>query len=121
MTGRRRAPPGPWTRARVVEALQDWTRLIGSPPRSYEWAPASARVLGRESPLSRLWAAWYPRWPSPPTGVRHFGRWNHALSAAGLPLRRPSAAPAAGRAERIELAQRLRAPPRRTGGTSAAP
>jgi len=107
MAGGRRTRPGTWTEARVITALQDWTRLIGSPPRSYEWAPASARVLGRESPLSRLWAAWYPRWPSTPTVVRHFGRWNHALSAAGLPLRRPSAAPAAGRAERIELAQRL--------------
>src|SRR3954465_3877555 len=107
MPGRRRARPGTGTRARVVEALQDWTRLVGSPPRSYEWAPASARVLGRESPLSRLWAAWYPRWPSTPTVLPHLGAWTHALSAAGLPLRRPSAAPAAGRAERIELAQRL--------------
>jgi hypothetical protein len=96
-----------WTRERIVEALHDWTRLVGSPPRSYEWAPASARVLGRESPLSRLWATSHPRWPSTATVVRRFGRWNSALSAAGLPLRRPPTAPAAGRAERIELAQRL--------------
>src|SRR5881398_2397529 len=102
-----RAAAGTWTPARVVEALQDWTRLVGSPPRSYEWAPSSARVLGRESPLSRLWAARHPRWPSTATVVRHFATWNGALSAAGLPLRRPPTAPAAGRAERVELALRL--------------
>ena len=96
-----------WTRERIVDALQDWTRLVGSAPRSYEWAPASARVLGREALLSRLWAASHPRWPSTATVVRHFGTWNKALSAAGLPLRRPPTVPAAGRAERIELAQRL--------------
>src|SRR5690349_19162983 len=96
-----------WTRERIVDALQDWTRLTGSPPRSYEWAPASARVLGRESPLSRLWGASHPRWPSTATVVRHFGTWNGGLSAAGLPLRRPPTAPASGRAARIELAQRL--------------
>src|SRR3954471_2157099 len=107
MTGRRRAPPGTWTRARVVEALQDWTRLVGSPPRSYEWAPASARVLGRESPLSRLWTAWHPRWPSTATVVRHFGGWNRALSAAGLPLRRAPVASSAARAPPGEVAPRL--------------
>src|SRR5690242_11856945 len=98
-----------WTREGIVEALNDWTRLVGSPPRSYEWAPASARVLGRESPLSRLWASSHPRWPSTATVVRHFGTWNGGLSAAGLPLRRPPFVSAAGRAERIELAQRLAA------------
>src|SRR4051794_26415796 len=107
MAGGRRTRPGTWTEARVITALQDWTRLTGSPPRSYEWAPASARVLGRESPLSRLWAAWHPRWPSTPTVVRHFGGWNRALSAAGLPLRREPVPAAADRAERVELAQRL--------------
>jgi hypothetical protein len=96
-----------WTRERIVEALHDWTRLVGSPPRSYEWAPASARVLGRESPLSRLWATSHPRWPSTATVVRRFGSWNSALSAAGLPLRRPPFVRAAGRAERVALAQRL--------------
>jgi hypothetical protein len=96
-----------WTRERIVAALQDWTRLVGSAPRSYEWAPASARVLGRESPLSRLWATSHPRWPSTATVARHFGTWNTALSAAGLPLRRPPTVPAAGRAERVELAHRL--------------
>lgn len=103
----RRALPGTWTAARVVEALQDWTGLVGSPPRSYEWAPASARVLHRESLLSRLWAASHPRWPSTATVVRHFGGWNRALSAAGLPLRRGPVVPAAGREARIELAHRL--------------
>jgi DNA-binding CsgD family transcriptional regulator len=102
-----RAPAGTWTAERIVAALKDWTRLVGSPPRSYEWAPSSARVLRRESPRSRLWAARHPRWPSTATVARHFGTWNAALSAAGLPLRRPPAAPASGREERIELAQRL--------------
>jgi hypothetical protein len=101
------ALPGTWTDAGVAEALQDWTRLVGSPPRSYDWAPATARVLDRDSPLSRLWAAWHPRWPSTATAVRHFGSWNQALTAAGLPLRRAPVAPGAGRAGRIELAQRL--------------
>jgi hypothetical protein len=102
-----RSPAGTWTPDRVVQALRDWTQLVGSPPRSYEWAPASARVLGREGPMSRLWAARHPRWPSTATVVRHFGGWNRALSAAGLPMRRPPVVPASGRAKRIELAQRL--------------
>jgi Homing endonuclease associated repeat len=49
----------------------------------------------------------HPRWPSAATVLRHFGGWNAALEAAGLPLRRPTTAPASERAERIEVAQRL--------------
>jgi hypothetical protein len=112
----RTAPPGTWNRRRIVAALRDWTELVGTPPRSYEWAPASAAARARRTPASALWAARHPRWPSTSTVVRHFGSWNSALTAAGLPLGRPSTAPARERSERIADAQRLA----RAGMTSQA-
>ncbi|HEX2085366.1 MAG TPA: hypothetical protein VHF89_06765 [Solirubrobacteraceae bacterium] len=99
----RRSPPGTWTRPRVVDALQDWTRFTGAPPRSYEWAPATAATLGLTSARVRLWADRHPRWPSAKTVCARFGRWSDALRAAGLPPHR-SVAPGAGREARIVAA-----------------
>ena len=103
----RTSPPGTWDRARIVAALHDWNRLWGQPPRSYEWAPASSGARRRPTLGCRLWAVRHPRWPSKATVARHFGTWNAALEAAGLPLRRPTTAPASERAERIAVARRL--------------
>src|SRR3954451_15306210 len=99
-----------WTRERIVEALHDWTRLVGSPPRSYEWAPASARVLGRESPLSRLWATSHPRWPSTATVVRRFGRGGALREGNRSPVARgpPAPPPAHGARRRPCRADRAR-------------
>jgi hypothetical protein len=100
------SPRGTWSRERVVEALQDWTAFVGSPPRSYEWAPASAANRGLTSPRVRLWAQQYPRWPSASTVASYFERWSAALEAAGLaPHRR--IAPGAEREQRILAAKRM--------------
>ena len=109
------SPRGTWDADRVVEALRDWTRLTGSPPRSYEWSPATAAVLGLDSPRVRLWRQHYPRWPSAATVSAYFGRWSKALHAAGLAPHR-EVAPGEQRAARIEAAREMA----RTGlGTGA--
>lgn len=97
---------GTWSRDRVVAALQEWTAFVGSPPRSYEWAPASAASRGLASPRVRLWAEQYPRWPSTTTVIAYFGRWSLALEAAGLSAHRRVAA-GAEREQRILAAQRM--------------
>ena len=90
----------------MVGALRDWDEWVGEAPRSYEWAPGSARSRGLANARTALWEGRYPRWPSAATVVRHFGRWSLALGAAGLPAAR-TIAPGAGRARRIEAAQRM--------------
>jgi hypothetical protein len=102
------SPQRTWDREGIVAALRDWTGLLGRPPRSYEWT-AGAGAARSPTPGCRIWRVGHPRWPSTPTVVRHFGSWNAALEAAGLPLWRPSAPPAEGRDERIRIAQRLAA------------
>lgn len=97
---------GTWSRDRVIEALRDWTRLVGSPPRAYEWAPASSSGRGIASGRGRLWAEQYPRWPSASTVAAYFDRWSLALEAAGLTVNRRIAG-GAGREERIGAAQRM--------------
>jgi hypothetical protein len=97
---------GTWNRDRVIAALQDWTTLVGSPPRAYEWAPASAAGRGLASGRGRLWAQQYPRWPSTSTVTTYFDRWSLALEAAGLSVNRRVAG-GEGREERIAAAQRM--------------
>ena len=102
----RSVPPGTWTAERVLEALHDWTRLVGRPPAEYEWSPSRARDRGRPG-ASERWAREYPRWPEAATVVRYHGTWRAALLTAGLP---------GGRApfelslnERVEAARRMHA------------
>jgi hypothetical protein len=45
----RSAPPGTWSAERVLEALVDWTREVGSPPLRYEWSASHAGERGRAS------------------------------------------------------------------------
>src|SRR3954451_11049090 len=81
----RTTPPRTWTRERIVEAIHEWVRVVGEPPRSYDWNPGLARALGRESAHSRRWDAEHPRWPNTNTVTEHFGSWSKALATAGLP------------------------------------
>lgn len=75
---------GTWTRERVLEALRDWARELGEPPRQHEWAIAHAREVGLENGRVRRWMTEHPRWPSSTTVVKYFGSWSAGLEAAGL-------------------------------------
>jgi hypothetical protein len=108
--------PGPrtWTPEWIVAALREWARVVGGPPRSYDWNPSLARALGRESAASRRWDAEHPRWPHANTVYAHWGSWSKALVAAGLPATvREFDLPVA---ERVAAARRLAA----DGATNAA-
>src|SRR4051812_8251013 len=35
-----------WTRERIADALRAWADELGRAPRSYDWAPATARAGG---------------------------------------------------------------------------
>jgi hypothetical protein len=82
----RAAPPGTWSRETIVAAMRDWARLTASPPRSYEWAPATGRALGRLGRGRVRWEREHPRWPSGGTVVHHFGSFGAGLEAAGFPV-----------------------------------
>jgi hypothetical protein len=99
------ARPGTWSRERIVEAIRDWTRVTGGPPRAYEWIPSVARALGRYNDPCRLWEREYPRWPSSRTAGLYFGTWAEALKVAGVPVvaRRPPGT----LDERVEAARAL--------------
>jgi hypothetical protein len=77
-----------------VAAMRDWSRLTAGPPRSYEWAPATGRALGRLGPGQVLWERDHPRWPSAGTVVHHFGSFGAGLEAAGFPVPPRSELPA---------------------------
>lgn len=59
-----------WTRARIIEALQDEHARTGRAPTKQGWEKAA------------------PEHPAAPTVYDKFGSWNAALEAAGLPTRR---------------------------------
>jgi len=99
-------PRRTWDPARVLEALHDWTTLVGRPPAMYEWSPSKVRERGVSGQQER-WAREYPRWPEAKTVARYHGTWRAALLAAGLP---------GGRApfelslnERVDAARRMHA------------
>jgi hypothetical protein len=64
-----------WTKPMVIEALQEWDKLHGRPPFSYEWSNSNN----------------LPDWvPSAGTVYNLFGRggWNKAMAEAGFPPRK---------------------------------
>ncbi len=78
-TAARKRKPAKWTEANIIEAIQEWEILHGSPPTCPEWS--------RRDGL--------PEW-APTVGVvfRVFGKhgWNRAIEAAGF-TPRPAHAP----------------------------
>jgi hypothetical protein len=100
----RRSGGGEWTRERIVDALRAWADELGRPPRSYDWAPATARAAGFPTDGADKWEREHPDWPHQALVRARCGSWRAALEAAGLPAPRPLAIP---RRERVETAQRL--------------
>ena len=80
----RSVAPGTWNAARVLEALHDWTRLLGRPPAMSDWSANPARERGGAGEWER-WSREYPRWPEATTVARYYGTWRAALLVAGLP------------------------------------
>jgi hypothetical protein len=100
-------PQGTWSADRIVDALQDWLRVTGDPPRIYEWVPSSARALGLYNAHCRMWEREHPRWPSATTVAKYFGSWSDGLAAAGIAV--TSRRPPGTLRERVEGARRLAA------------
>jgi hypothetical protein len=102
------AKPKPrWTDERILAAVHTWTAETGEPPRSYEWSPGTARSFGLCNERTARWERDWPRWPGTDTLRYHFGRFNQALEAAGLPSR--PLVFELSLPERVEAAQRLAA------------
>jgi hypothetical protein len=98
---------GEWTAERIVMAMTDWQNRFGHPPRSYEWAPSTARAAGLLPNEPARWEIEYPRWPSTGTVAARFGTWCNGLRAAGMPARIPDHE--LPRVERLHAARRLHA------------
>ncbi|HYP55661.1 MAG TPA: helix-turn-helix domain-containing protein [Solirubrobacterales bacterium] len=89
-----------------MAALHEWAEEAGSPPRSWEWSPASARSAGLMGPEESKWEREHPRWPSNTTVYHYFESWPAALEAAGIKPVWP-AGPEGTLAERVEAARRM--------------
>src|SRR3954452_23140546 len=99
---RLRRSGGTWTSEQIVEAMRAWTDEVGTPPRTYDWAPAIARLGGFATAGAEKWEREHPRWPPHALVRGPFGSWRAALSAAGLPRAAPLRVP---RRERVEIAR----------------
>lgn len=103
------APRGTWSKERVIDALRDWARTFGEPPRRDELTSSGADWLPEPyAGRSRAWMREYPRWPGVGTVVDYFGAWSDALRAAGLSPRNDLAFDLP-LVERVEAARRMSA------------
>jgi hypothetical protein len=86
--GRAKHPPGrrtQWSRARVLASVEQWAREVGKPPRSWEWAPSTARAMGRHDSVGvQKWLHEYPRWPGATAVYSYWGSWRLILNEAEL-------------------------------------
>lgn len=79
-----------WTKQEIEAKVKEWAELYGHPPVSTEWNPSDCRRSEQIS-VQRA-SAWHLRaqrfeegeWPWTGTVTKEFGRWNNAISAAGL-------------------------------------
>jgi hypothetical protein len=61
------ASPETWPKERMIEAIQAWAEIHGTPPRINDWFYADP-----------------PYWPSGFTVADKFGNWGNAIEAAGF-------------------------------------
>lgn len=72
-----------WEKEDILLAAGEWAHRYGTSPTATDWNPAMLRKKGGDpEALERYLDG---NWPSTPTVVRRFGRWNKMLEAAGLP------------------------------------
>jgi hypothetical protein len=64
--------------------MRAWAKETGTPPRSWEWCPGSARNAGLMGNAESKWEREHPRWPGNTTVYRYYESWASALEAAGL-------------------------------------
>ncbi len=95
--------PGRWSDEAILRALRDWATEMGAAPRRQDWSGERPQQASR---AQRKWMREHPYWPSSSCVAAHFGSWNKALHAAGLPTRGPGSEDTV--AERIQAAWRLR-------------
>lgn len=69
----------------ILDSLQEWEDIYGSPPSALDWNPAMARHKAHASRMAKIKAAHEARqWPGVALVQRHFGSWSNALREAGL-------------------------------------
>jgi hypothetical protein len=96
---------GTWTPERIIAAFHAWVDQTGGPPMAYEWDVSAGRkhgLIGAE--VETKWEREHPLWPSRGAVEWHFGSWQRALEAAGLPFR---PAPEMTLNERVDAARRM--------------
>jgi len=82
-----KAIPQKWTPEAISEALRRFHDRYGHSPRAFDLSPAQARRVGHPEAAERFYQD--GDMPSLQVVTRRFGGLNQALSAAGLPTRRP--------------------------------
>lgn len=73
-----------WTREKIIEAIQRWTREHGKAPTSTQWKHRG-----------EYWPSATAIYSHPESAI--FSSWNEALRAAGVKLNRPKGSPGPGR------------------------
>jgi Homing endonuclease associated repeat len=82
-----------WPRELLVERIQEWNALHGSPPAQTDWNPYQATMQLYDLPRARRFLDADGHWPWFSVVVREFGSWSKAMQAAGFTPRRPGGYP----------------------------
>lgn len=80
-----------WTRAAIIQAMQDWANRYGEPPAGADWNSTQARYELRDESRAVRYECESAagRCPHVSSVVRAFGSWNAALAEAGFEPRAP--------------------------------
>lgn len=66
----------------VIDSINEWADLFGTPPSAADWNPAKCRADGMEWKVER-YEATGRAWPSVSLAQDNFGSWSAAIAAAG--------------------------------------